>query len=64
MRYDVFSPAKKISAHILLPAEKQCKKLLLNGKETAYETERIGNSVYVNVNTSANGKVCFELLFD
>lgn len=36
MRYDVYSPARKIKAHILLPTEKNCSKLLLNGKETDF----------------------------
>lgn len=63
MRYDIYSPAKKISAHILLPVGKECKKLILNGKEISFDTEKVGDSVYVNINTSANGKASLEIIF-
>lgn len=63
MRYDIYSPAKKISAHILLPKDKECKKLLLNGKETDFTTEKIGDSFYVNTDTAAAGKASFEIIF-
>jgi len=63
MRYDVYSPAKKIQAHILLPKGRNCKKLLLNGSETAFRTETVGGSEYVNADCTANGKVSFEILF-
>jgi len=64
MRYDVYSPAKKITAHILLPEGKNCAKLLVNEKETAFETEAVGSSVYVNTEVSgALSPVKFEILF-
>ncbi len=63
MRYDVYSPAKKIDAHILLPDGKQCGRLLLNGQQTEFNIEKVGSSDYVNVNTAADGKVSFELIF-
>ena len=63
MRYDLYSPAKKIHAHILLPKGKTCKKLLLNQCETSFITEKVGESVYVNVECGAIGKVSFEILF-
>ena len=63
MRYDVYSPAKKIQAHILLPKGRNCKKLFLNGSETAFCSETVGCSEYINVNCTANGKVSFEILF-
>lgn len=64
MRYDVYSPARKISAHILLPDGKRCAKLLVNGTEAAFETETIGQSVYVNAEiTGALSPVQFEILF-
>lgn len=63
MRYDIYSPAKNISAHILLPKDKECKKLLLNGNETDFTTEKIGDSIYVNIATSADGKASFEIIF-
>ena len=63
MRYDVLSPAKTIAAHILLPAGKQCKTLLVNGVETPFTVEMVGDSTYCNRTVPAAGKVSFELLF-
>lgn len=63
MRYDIYSPAKRISAHILLPKDKNCASLLLNGKNTEFAIEKIGDSEYVNVDCTADGKVSFEILF-
>ncbi len=48
MRYDVISPAKKIKAHILLPKERTCKKLLVNGAEAKFEIANIASSEYVD----------------
>lgn len=63
IRYDVYSPAKKISAHILLPSGKQCKTLLVNGKESPFTAEKIADSAYVNIDVSASSKTSFEILF-
>lgn len=63
MRYDIYSPAKKIQAHILLPEGKKCEKLFINGNDTAFETELVGESTYVNVSISASEKASFEILF-
>ncbi len=63
MRYDVYSPAKKIKVQILLPVGKQCKKLLVNGKEAPFSVEKKGDSLYVSTDTKADGCVRFELLF-
>ncbi len=63
MRYDVYSPAKRIQAHILLPAGKTCHRLLLDGQDAAFTTEQIGTSTYVNVTCPADGKMSFEILF-
>ena len=63
MRYDVESPAKKIAAHILLPKGQKCRTLLLNGEDTPFETEYVGESAYVNFTCTPEGKVSFELLF-
>ncbi|MEE1049134.1 MAG: hypothetical protein U0M60_17150, partial [Clostridia bacterium] len=48
MRYDVYSPAKKITAHILLPKEKNCVNLWIDGREAEYKITSIGNSKYVD----------------
>lgn len=63
MRYDVYSPAKNIKAHILLPKGKNCAKLIVNGNEHSFDTEKIGDSVYVNAECPSDKKVSFEILF-
>lgn len=64
MRYDVYSPAKEIKAHILLPAGKKCTKLLLNGKEADFTCEQIEKSVYVNFETDTIANmISIEILF-
>ena len=63
MRYDVTSPAKKIAAHILLPLGKQCRKLIVNGQETAFTCQQLRESVYVDFIMDAQAKVSFEILF-
>ena len=63
MRYDIYSPAKKIDAHILLPSGKKCSKLLVNGKESCFTTEQIEKSLYVNYSANAEAKMSFEILF-
>ena len=63
MRYDIYSPAKRIKAHILLPKGKECKELLVNGNKSNFEIEHIEKSSYVNFEASSEQKVSFELLF-
>lgn len=63
MRYDIYSPAKKIRAHILLPKGKGCRKLLYNGSEIDFGTEMIGSSEYVNADCAVDKKASFEVLF-
>ena len=63
MRYDIYSPAKRIRAHILLPKNKKCKTLLINGNEYAFTSELVGASSYINFITEANKKLSFEILF-
>ena len=59
----IFSPAKKIRAHILLPKGKTCKQLLLNGTETDFTVESVGDSAYVNIDCNADRKMSFEVIF-
>ena len=63
MRYDIYSPAKRIQAHILLPKNKKCKTLLIDGNEYAFASELVGESSYINFITEANKKISFEILF-
>ena len=62
MRYDIYSPAKKINAHILLPKGKACKKVLLNGVEVSFDKVCVGGSDYVDLSCAADGKLSFEIL--
>jgi hypothetical protein len=48
MRYDVYSPAKKITAHVLLPKDKNCSGLWIDGYNTEYKIAAIENSNYVD----------------
>ena len=63
MRYDIYSPAKKITAHILLPKGKKCGMLLVNNKQTSFDTELVGGSMYLNFSCFADNKASFEILF-
>ena len=64
MRYCVDSPAREIHAHILLPEGKQASKVLLNRQETAFETVRVGESLYVDfAEKGLRGRVDIEILF-
>ena len=64
MRYDVYSPAKTIKAHILLPKGKDCKELLVNGDKIDFEIEQIESSLYVNFEIPAEKKMSFEIAFN
>lgn len=48
MRYDVYSPARKMTAHILLPKEKGILKLWVDECDTEYKITNIGSSKYVD----------------
>lgn len=63
MRYDIDSPAEVINAHILLPKMKNAKKLYINGNESAFKTEAIGESIYVNVSVKSKNNTSFEIIF-
>ena len=63
MRYDVYSPAKRITAHILLPKGKECRTLLLGGTPVPFTTETVADSHYVNLVTEASGYASLEILF-
>lgn len=63
MRYDIYSPAKTINAHILLPKGKECAKLLVDGKEAAFTTSLVGESKYVDAKLAGDKKVSIEIIF-
>ena len=63
MRYDVYSPAKKITARILLPDEKVCRTLLINGQNSDFVIEAVGESNYVCFSCNPDKKISFEIIF-
>ena len=63
MRYDVYSPAKKINAHILLPKGKNCSKLLVNGEEVDFRLKQVEKSTYVDFAIEGKPNVSIEVLF-
>lgn len=65
MRYDVYSPAKKIRAHILQPAGRECGEVRGDGKEADFARVTVGESVYVDLEIGeiVDGKVSLEILF-
>ena len=65
MRYDIYSPAKKIKTHILLPKGKECKSVLINSVEVPFEKVLVAESSYVDFEISdLSGKVSIEILFN
>ena len=65
MRYDIYSPANKINTHILLPEDKECKELLVNGEKTDFCNIKVADSDYVDFNIENNDgkKVSIEIIF-
>ena len=65
MRYDIYSPAKKIKSHILLPKGKECKSVLVNSVEVPFEKVSVAKSSYVDFCIGdLDGKVSVEILFN
>ena len=65
MRYDIISPAKKMSVRILLPKNKKASALLINGVETDFDIYTIGESEYVSFSVAeCQENMSFEILFD
>lgn len=63
MRYDLYSPAKSVNAHIMLPEGKTARTLYINGKESGFTHCRVANSNYIDVCVRADGYVSFEIIF-
>lgn len=64
LRYVVYSPAKKINAHILLPDNKTCTRLRVNRQDAKFTPVKVGESSYVDFETApVNGKTDIEVLF-
>ncbi len=63
MRYDILSPARSVRAHILLPAGRHCRQVLVNGREAAFTLAQIGTSEYADLPLAPDGRVSIELIF-
>lgn len=63
IRYDLYSPAEKVTAHILLPKGKECTKVTVNGKRIEFSSEMVENSRYVNFVTYSDKMISIEILF-
>ena len=65
MRYDLYSPAKHIEAHILIPKGRSPRALLLDGKNSDYSISRVGESVYLDLELNEGGTMhSFEIIFE
>jgi len=63
MRYDLYSPAEEIRAHILLPKGKDCTRLLVNGEESSFTVQAADSSRYVDFAVKGSPCVSMEILF-
>ena len=62
-RYHLRSPAKKVSAHLLVPSGKTPKALRVNGAETSFTLSTVGESWYVDATVTPVGGIAdFEVL--
>ena len=66
MRYDLYSPAKKITAHILLPKGRHCTGVFVDRRDIGYAITAVGESKYVDFElTDINGeKVSIQIDFE
>lgn len=66
LRYDVYSPAKKITAHLLLPVGQTAATLLVDGETTPFTVSTVGESVYVDavIGGIEGGCVSLEVIFE
>ena len=63
LRYLMRSPAKNVTAHILLPFGTAAREVWLNGAPRAFETTTLGDSRYVDFETEGTGTYDIEILF-
>lgn len=64
LRYLLRSPAKRVAAHLLLPAGREAAELRVDGVPTPFAVTKVGASAYVDVTVSPrNGSVDFEVVY-
>ena len=64
MRYRLESPAKRVKAHLLLPAGVEVEELFVNGERQSFTISAEDASRYLDCDVAANGVVDFEVMFD
>lgn len=62
LRYDIYSKAERINAHILLPKGKTPAKVLLNGTEIDFKEVHVADSVYADFEVSG-GNAKMEIIY-
>ena len=63
LRYLMRSPAKNVTAHILLPSGTAAREVWLNGVPRTFKTTTLGDSRYVDFETEGTGTYDIEILF-
>ena len=63
LRYLLRSPAKNVTAHILLPSGTAAREVWLNGVPRTFKTTTLGDSRYVDFETEGTGTYDIEILF-
>lgn len=64
MRYDIYSPAKEIQAHIMLPKNQSCARVTVNDELISFEQVQVRESKYVDFTlTEDTQKVSIEIYF-
>lgn len=65
MRYDIYSPAKNTTAHIMLPHDRDCSKLSVNGVSHDFAVSTVGKTKYVDFSLPYvnKEKVSIEIIF-
>lgn len=64
LRYDLYSEAEQVNAHILMPKGKACRHFYVNGQEHTFQTTCVGTSTYADASVKGEKYLRFEILFD
>ena len=64
MRYDIYSDAEQVRAHILLPKGQDCAKVYINGEEKEFCVVNVADSKYVDFIIKGEKKLSFEIIFN
>lgn len=64
MRYDLYSPAKKVNAHILIPKGKALIGVKIGGEKANYSTSVVGDSFYADFTVEVPSPLRIEMFFE